>query len=80
MVCRRAIEVLTVLILFLAGAAFADDSELSASKGIDRYQQLVRLYPQKASYQNALGYYHLKAGNYQEAEVHLWKAIRLDGS
>lgn len=80
MVFRHAIGILTFLAFCLVGIALAEDAELSPSEGIDRYEQLVRLYPQKAPYQNALGYYHLKAGNYQEAETHLRKAVELDGS
>ena len=51
-----------------------------SAAGIDRYQRLTRLHPQKASHRNALGYYYLKDGNLEEAERHLLKAIEIDSS
>lgn len=67
--------------MFISGGLlFAKDAEVSTAKGIARYKKLVQQHPQKASYHNALGYYYMKAGNLEEAEIHFLKAIELDGS
>lgn len=71
---------LILLISFVAGPLLAKDAEVSPARGIDRYKKLVRQHPQKASYQNTLGYYYLKAGKLEEAETHFLRAIELDGS
>ncbi len=71
---------LTFLMFMSGGLSLAKDAEVSPARGIDRYQKLVQQHPQKASYQNALGYYYLKAGNLEEAETHFLKAIELDDS
>jgi tetratricopeptide (TPR) repeat protein len=72
---------LLVLLLFcFAGSLLAEDAELSPTEGIDRYEDLVRLYPQKAVYRNALGYYYLKAENYQKAQTCFLAALELDSS
>ena len=79
MTFKSVIGTLALLFCF-AAPAVAKDTELSSTKGISHYQQLVRLHPQKASYRNALGYYHLKAGNLGAAEKHFLKALELDSS
>lgn len=61
-------------------ALWAKDGELSSAQGIERYKKLVQTYPEEAPYWNALGYYYLKSGDFQEAEAHLAKAIELDGT
>ena len=62
------------------GPVLAKGAELSPAKGIERYEKLVKLYPHRAFYHNALGYYHLKAENYEEAETSFLKAIEIDNS
>jgi Flp pilus assembly protein TadD len=66
--------------LMSAGPLLATDAAVSSEKGIDRYKKLVKLHPHKATYWNALGYYYLKAGNLQEAEIHFLTAIEIDHS
>jgi Flp pilus assembly protein TadD len=73
-------SILTFFMFMSAGLILAKDTEVSPARGVARYKKLVRQYPQEASYQNALGYYFLKAGNLEEAEAHFLKAIELDGS
>ena len=77
---RSVTGTLVLLIFLLVRPPLADEVELSAKQGIARYEKLVRNQPRKAPYQNALGYYYLKAGNFQEAETHFLEAIQLDDS
>jgi tetratricopeptide (TPR) repeat protein len=77
---RSVISTLILLIFFLAGPVLVKGAELSPAKGIERYKKLVKRHPQKASYHNALGYYYLKAENYEEAETSFLKAIEIDNS
>jgi Flp pilus assembly protein TadD len=73
----------TILILlssFFAGPILTRGAERPLTDGIHRYQKLVTLYPHKAAYWNALGYYYLRAGNLQEAETHFLTAIEIDYS
>lgn len=77
---RSVINTLMVLIFFVAGPLPAKGAELSPAKGIERYEKLVKLHPRKASYQNALGYYYLKAEKYEEAETSFLKAIEMDNA
>ena len=72
--------ILTFLTFMSAGPLLAKNAEASSEKGIDRYKKLVKLHPHKAAYWNALGYYYLKAGNLQEAEIHFLTAIEIDNS
>jgi Flp pilus assembly protein TadD len=58
----------------------AKDAALRSTEGIDRYKTLVELYPRKASYWNALGYYYLKLGELEKAATHLLHALEIDGS
>ena len=76
----RIVSILTFLMLINTVALWAKDGELSSAQGIERYKKLVQTYPEEAPYWNALGYYYLKSGDFQEAEAHLAKAIELDGT
>jgi tetratricopeptide (TPR) repeat protein len=71
-------SILTFLMVISTGPVPAKGAELSPAKGIERYEKLVKLHPRKASYQNALGYYYLKAERYEEAEKSFLKAIEMD--
>ena len=71
---------MVLLFLTFAGSLLAKDVEVSPSEGIHHYEKLVTRYPQKASYRNTLGYYYLKEGSYQKAEVCFLKALELDSS
>ena len=76
-----AITILVTLIFLLAGLSLrAEDSELLPGEGIRHYEMFVRQYPSEPSYHNALGYYYLKASDFQGAEHHFLKAIQLDKS
>ena len=78
---RIGITILVTLVSLLAGLSLrAEDNELLPVEGIRHYEMLVRQYPSEASYHNALGYYYLKASDFQKAEHHFLKAIQLDGS
>ena len=77
---RGVVLTLALLLLFSAGPLLAEETELSPVEGSDRYEHLVQLHPQKASYRNALGYYYLKAENYQKAEDCFLEALELDRS
>lgn len=72
--------ILTFFMFMSAGFVLAQDAEVSSEKGIDRYQKLVEQHPHTATYWNALGYYYLKSGNLQEAEIHFLKAIEIEHS
>ena len=72
--------ILTFLMFMSAGPLLAKDTDVSSEKGIHRYKKLVKLHPHKAAYWNALGYYYLKAGNLQEAEIHFLTAVKIDNS
>jgi len=72
--------ILILLSSFVAGPLLARGAERSATEGIERYKKLVKLHPHKATYRNALGYYYLKAGNLQEAEIRFLTAIEIDNS
>ena len=78
MILRGVIATLVLILFGLAGSLLAQDDELLPNEGIDLYQNLVQRYPQKASYHNALGYYYLKAENYQKAEACFLLALELD--
>ena len=80
MTVRSGIGMLILLSLCFAGPLCADDADMSPTEGIDRYQKLVELHPQKASYRNALGYYYLKTEDYQKAEACFLEALQLDRS
>jgi tetratricopeptide (TPR) repeat protein len=69
---------LGLLLCCSVGSLLEEDDELSPSAGIDRYENLVQQYPEKASYRNALGYYYLKAEDYNKAESCLLVALELD--
>ena len=77
---RTVIGTMVLLLFNLAGPLSAKDAEVSPTEGIHHYEQLVSRYPQKASYRNTLGYYYLKEGKYQKAEVCFLKALELDSS
>ena len=77
---RKSIAILILLSSFAAGPLLVRGAERSFTEGIERYKELVKLHPHKAAYWNALGYYYLKAGNLQEAEVHFLTAIEIDNS
>jgi hypothetical protein len=77
---RRSIAILILLSSFVVGPLLARGAERSSTEGIHRYKKLVKLHPHKATYRNALGYYYLKAGNLQEAEIHFLTAIEIDNS
>jgi Flp pilus assembly protein TadD len=73
----------TILILLssiVVGPPLARGAERSATDGIHHYKKLVELHPREAIYWNALGYYYLKSGNFQEAEIHFLKAIETEHS
>ncbi len=72
--------ILILLSSFVVGPLLARGAERSVTEGIDRYKKLVKLHPHKAAYWNALGYYYLKSGNLQEAEIHFLAAIEIDNS
>ncbi|MCG6944838.1 MAG: tetratricopeptide repeat protein [Deltaproteobacteria bacterium] len=72
--------ILIFLMFISAGPLLAKDAEVSSEKGIDRYKKLVKLNPHKATNWNALGYYYLKSGNLQEAELHFLRAIEIENS
>ncbi|UCG13836.1 MAG: tetratricopeptide repeat protein [Deltaproteobacteria bacterium] len=74
-----AIGASLALVFLVTGPCLATGAELSPEQGLGRYQKLVEQHPQNGSYHNALGYYHMRAGNLQEAESHFQKAIELDG-
>jgi Flp pilus assembly protein TadD len=76
----RALPLAIAGVCLLAGPSPAREGELSTAAGIQHYTDLVREHPRNASYENALGYYYYKAGNFQEAEAHYLKAIEIDGS
>ncbi len=80
MTVRPGIGMLVLLSFCFAGPLCAEDADMSPTEGIDRYEKLVELYPQKASYRNALGYYYLKAEDYQKAEACFREALQLDRS
>ena len=58
----------------------AKDAKEVPAYDIHRYKKLIELYPRKASYWNALGYYYLKSGELEQAETHLLRALELDAS
>ena len=80
MTIRGIIAALVLLVFCCARPLMAKDAELSPTEGIQRYENLVQQYPKKASYHNALGYYYLKAENYQRAEACFLKTLELDSS
>jgi tetratricopeptide (TPR) repeat protein len=75
---RIVIGMLGLLLFCSVESLLAEDAELPPNEGIDRYENLVQQYPQKASYHNALGYYYLKAENYEKAEACFLLALELD--
>jgi tetratricopeptide (TPR) repeat protein len=74
------IIIVSLLSLFAPFQSLADDNKLLAQEGIKLYDELALSNPRIASYQNALGYYHLKQGNLEEALDHFLKATQLDGT
>jgi len=77
-ICGRRRAWLFLVLLVLASPTLAAVTELSPADGIGRYEQLVRLYPDSASYYNALGYYQFKAGYLEEAEASYLRALGID--
>lgn len=75
---RKSITILILLSGFVTGPLLTRGAERSPTEGIQRYKKLVTLHPHKAAYWNALGYYYLKSGNLQEAEIHFIKAIEIE--
>ncbi len=78
MIVRGVIGTIILLTFVIAAPLTAGDDELSPRQGIDRYESLVRSYPQSASHRNALGYYYLQAEDYQRAEACFLQALELD--
>jgi len=77
---RRIASMLTFLLCISTMPLLAKNAEELTAKGIDRYKKLIELYPRKACYWNALGYYYLKSGELEEAETHFLHAVEIDGS
>jgi len=77
---RRIVVILTFLLCISTVPLLAKDAKVRSTKGIDRYKKLVELYPRKAAYWNALGYYYLKSGDLEKAAAHLLHALEIDGS
>jgi tetratricopeptide (TPR) repeat protein len=80
MIWRPAVAALILAVLVGMEPAVSRSADLLPAKGIQRYEELIRRHPDKACYENALGYYHLKAGHLQQAERHLLRAIELEPS